>query len=320
MSDWSPRGVLCHQIEQPGHKDLASYSNCLCREQGTASHIQFALGAQAYTGSTMLLAVDIGNTNVTVGAFDGERIVATWRLATEAHRQADEYALQLKELLPMKGVPVRAIDGIALCSVVPPLTAVFHEACSFLFGVDPLTIGLGTRTGVSILYDNPRDVGADRVADAAGAYHLYGGPCIIVDMGTATVFDAVSAEGNYLGGAIALGLGIAAESLYSSTSQLRRVELTAPVSAIGKNTIHSIQSGLIFGYAGLISEMVKRFKMEMGAPSAKVIATGGLAQVIAKQTDVFNFVDEDLTLQGLRLIHTLNQEPMPAGLKSEGQL
>ncbi len=267
----------------------------------------------------MLLAVDIGNTNVTVGAFDGERIVATWRLATEAHRQADEYALQLKEMLPMKGVPVDAIDGVALCSVVPPLTAVFNEACSFLFGVDPLTVGLGTRTGVRILYDNPRDVGADRVADAAAAYHLYGGPCIIVDMGTATVFDAVSADGEYLGGAIALGLSVAAEALYSATSQLRRVELAAPATAIGKNTVHSIQSGLIFGYVGLIGEMVKRYKVEMDAPNATVIATGGLAQVIAEQTDVFNYVKEELTLQGLQLIHALNQEQSPVTLKSGGQ-
>lgn len=267
----------------------------------------------------MLLAVDIGNTNVTVGAFDGDQIVATWRLATETHRQADEYALQLKELLPMKGVPVDAIDGVALCSVVPPLTAVFHEACAFLFGVDPLNVGIGTRTGVRILYDNPRDVGADRVADAAAAYALYGGPCIIVDMGTATVFDAVSATGEYLGGAIALGLGVAAESLYSATSQLRRVELTAPATAIGKNTVHSIQSGLIFGYVGLITEMVKRYKVEMDAPNATVIATGGLAQVIAEQTDVFDIVNEELTLQGLRLIHALNQEQPTVLLKSGDQ-
>lgn len=256
----------------------------------------------------MLLALDIGNTNVTVGAFDSERIVATWRLATEAHRQADEYALQLKEMLPMKGVAVEAIDGIALCSVVPQLTGVFQEACTFLFGVEPLTVGVGTRTGVRIRYDNPRDVGADRVADAAAAYHLYGGPCIVVDLGTATVFDAISAEGEYLGGAIALGLGVAAEALYSATSQLRRVELTAPSTAIGKNTVHSIQSGLIFGYVGLIGEMVRRYKIEMDAPNATVIATGGLAQVIAGQTDLFDSVNEELTLHGLRLIHSLNVE------------
>jgi type III pantothenate kinase len=161
----------------------------------------------------MLLALDIGNTNVTIGVFDGERIGATWRLATDVHRQADEYALQLKNILPMKGVAVDAIDGIVLCSVVPPLTVVFEDACSFLFDIQPLVVGTGTRTGVRVRYDNPRDVGADRVADAAAAYHLYGGPCIVVDFGTATVLDAISADGEYLGGAIAPGLRVSAESL-----------------------------------------------------------------------------------------------------------
>ena len=256
----------------------------------------------------MLLALDIGNTNVTVGVFAGESIVATWRLATDGHRQPDEYALQLKELLPMKDVTTDAIDGIALCSVVPPLTGVFIDACEALFDLTPLVVGTGTKTGVRIRYDNPRDVGADRVADAAAAFAMYGGPCIVVDMGTATVFDAISANGEYLGGAIALGLGVAAESLYAATSQLRRVELSPPATAIGKNTAHSIQSGLIFGYAGLIAEMVQRFKQEMDAPEATVIATGGLAPVMAKQTSVLDVVNEELTLQGLRLIHALNVE------------
>jgi type III pantothenate kinase len=259
----------------------------------------------------MLLALDIGNTNVTIGVFDGERIAATWRLATDAHRQPDEYALQLKDLLPMKGIAVDTIDGVVLCSVVPPLTSVFENACDFLFDIQPLVIGTGTRTGVRIRYDNPRDVGADRVADAAAAYHLYGGPSIVVDFGTATVFDAISADGEYLGGAIAPGLGVSAESLYAATSQLRRVELAAPASAIGKNTAHSIQSGLIFGYTGLIEHMVRLYKAEMDAPEATVIATGGLAPIIAEQTDVFTVVNEELTLQGLRLIFDLNQDESP---------
>ena len=256
----------------------------------------------------MLLALDIGNTNVTIGVFDGERIAATWRLASDVHRQPDEYALQIKNLLPMKGIAIDAIDGVALCSVVPPLTAVFESASDFLFDIQPLVVGTGTRTGVRVRYDNPRDVGADRVADAAAAYHLYGGPCVVVDFGTATVFDAISADGEYLGGAISPGLGVSAESLYVATSQLRRVELTAPATAIGRNTAHSIQSGLIFGYTGLIEHMVKLYKQEMGAPNATVVATGGLAPIIAEQTDVFTDVNEELTLQGLRLIFDLNQE------------
>jgi type III pantothenate kinase len=261
----------------------------------------------------MLLALDIGNTNVTVGVFAGDRIVATWRLATDTHRQPDEYALQLKDLLPMKGVTVDSIDGISLCSVVPPLTSVFIEACEALFNITPLIVGTGTKTGVRIRYDNPRDVGADRVADAAAAFAIYGGPCIVVDMGTATVFDAISADGDYLGGAIALGLGVAAESLYAATSQLKRVELVAPATAIGKNTAHSIQSGLIFGYAGLIDEMVRRYKLEMDAPNATVIATGGLAYAMAEQATVIDIVNEELTLQGLRLIYALNTEPQANG-------
>ena len=261
----------------------------------------------------MLLAVDIGNTNITVGVFDGDRMCAAWRLATDVHRQPDEYALQLRSLLPMKGIAVESIDGVALCSVVPPLTGAFQEATLALFGVQPLVVGTGTRTGVRILYDNPRDVGADRVADAAAAYHVYGGPCIIVDLGTATVFDAISAEGDYLGGAITLGLGVAAEALYAATSQLRRVELSAPASAIGRNTVHSMQSGLVFGSVGLIETMVARFKEEMQAPDATVVATGGFAGVISKQTDVFDEVNEELTLLGLRLIYAMNQESSPVG-------
>ena len=260
----------------------------------------------------MLLALDIGNTNVTIGVFNGKDIAATWRLATDAHRQPDEYALQLKSLLPMKGIAIESIDGVVLCSVVPPLIAIFEDACHFLFGIHPLVVGTGTRTGVRVRYDNPRDVGADRIADAAAAYHLYGGPCIVVDFGTATVFDAISADGEYLGGAISPGLGVSAESLYSATSQLRRVELTAPPSAIGKSTAHSIQSGLIFGYTGLIEHMVKLYKQEMNAPDATVVATGGLASIIAQQTDVFTNLNEELTLEGLRLIFDINQDSTPA--------
>ena len=257
----------------------------------------------------MLLAIDIGNTNVTIGAFKGDQIAASWRIETDPRKQADEYALLLKELLPMKHVSPEAIDGVVLCSVVPPLTSVFQHACEFLFQSQPLTLGTGTRTGVRIRYDNPRDVGADRIADAAAAYHLYGGPCIVVDFGTATVFDAISDSGEYLGGSIMLGVGVAAESLFSATSQLRRVELTAPATAIGRNTATSMQSGLIFGYAALTEGMVKRYKDEMSAPNAKVIGTGGLAPVIAKETNAFDIVNEDLTLHGLRLIYDLNHEP-----------
>ena len=257
----------------------------------------------------MLLAIDIGNTNVTAGVFQDERLWASWRLATDPRRMADEYALQLRGLLPLKNVPIEAVRDVAMCSVVPPLTGIFQEAVHILTGVEPLVVGAGTRTGVRVLYDSPKDVGADRIVDAAAAYHYYGAPAVIVDIGTATVFDAIAADGTYMGGAIAPGLSIAAESLFFTTSQLRRVELHAPETAIGKNTVHAMQSGLVLGYVGLVESMVRRFKEEMGAPGAKVIATGGSAKVVADGTGVIDVLDEELTLRGLLHIHSLNARP-----------
>lgn len=266
----------------------------------------------------MLLAIDIGNTNVTVGAFDGDRLVASWRLSTDPRRMADEYALQMQGLLPMKGVRPEVIAAVCLCSVVPPLTGVFQQMARTLFGGEPLVVGAGTRTGVRVVYDNPRDVGADRIVDAAAAFHYYGAPAVVVDFGTATVFDAISADGSYLGGAIAPGLHVAAEALFLNTSQLKRVELQAPKTAIGKNTVHSMQSGLVLGYAGLVESMVRRFKDELAAPTAKVVATGGLATLMAEHTSAIEVVDMDLTLRGLNYIHGLNTFGLSTGGLSTG--
>jgi type III pantothenate kinase len=254
----------------------------------------------------MLLALDIGNTNITLGAFQGEKLCATWRLFTDLHRQPDEYAALIRNLLPLKGVQIEDIEDIIACSVVPPLTTVFEEVARSSFHVVPLVVGMGTKTGVRILYDSPRDVGADRVVDAAAAYRMYGGPLVVVDFGTATVFDAITVDGDYLGGAIVPGVTIAAEALYMGTSQLRRVEFQAPSSAIGKNTVAAIQSGLVFGHVAIVEGMVKRFRAELGE-DAKAIATGGLAELIAKETGVFYAVNQDLTLIGLRLIHEMNR-------------
>jgi type III pantothenate kinase len=190
-----------------------------------------------------------------------------------------------------------------MASVVPDLAPVFEQLCKRYFNADPLIVGTGTKTGVRVLYDNPREVGADRIVDVVAAMHLYGPPpLIIVDIGTATVFDAVSAEGDYLGGAIAPGIGIASEALIKRAAKLYRVQLERPPQAIGKNTVSAIQSGTLWGYTGLVETMVARFKSELGG-SARVIATGGWSQLIAKETDVFDAVDLDLTLTGLRLIH-----------------
>ena len=249
----------------------------------------------------MLLAIDIGNTNITLGVFDGDALSATWRLSTERSKTSDEYSATLMQMLQLRDMAAQQIDAVALCSVVPPLTPTFVDLCKTHFGVEPLVVGAGTKTGVRILYDNPRDVGADRIVDAAAALRLYGGPVIVVDIGTATVFDAVTANGDYLGGAIAPGMVIASDALFSSTSQLRRVELVAPVTAIGRNTIHAIQSGVVLGYADLVRGMVARFNSELGG-GAKVIATGGLAHILEAEAGVFDDINPDLTLMGLMLI------------------
>lgn len=259
----------------------------------------------------MLLALDIGNTNISVGVFDADdkesRYVprATWRVATAPTRMPDEYGLLLNDLLPLKGVSPSQLDRVAICSVVPPLTPDFVELFQTFFRIDPLVVGAGVKTGIKVLYDAPRDVGADRIADAAAALKLYGGPTIIVDFGTATVFDAVSGEYEYVGGAIAPGLTVAADALFHSTAQLRRVEIESPTTAIGTNTIHSIQSGLVLGYADMVKGMVARFDIEMGG-GCKLVATGGLAGLIQEETGIFDVVNLDLTLAGLCVIHELN--------------
>ena len=259
--------------------------------------------------AAMLLALDIGNTNIAVGVFgDGETgyaPTATWRIATDLNRMPDEYGLMLRGLLPLRGIEPGDVTVVSMCSGVPPLTAGFVELCRSYFGLEPLVVGAGVKTGVKVLYDSPRDVGADRVADAAAALKLYGGPVIIVDFGTATVFDAVSGDAEYIGGAIAPGITVAADALFHSTSQLRRVELERPASAIGRNTIHAMQSGLVLGYADMVKGMVARFDEELGG-GCKVVATGGLASLIEQEATVFDAVNPELTLTGLRIIHELN--------------
>ena len=257
----------------------------------------------------MLLTLDIGNTNVTIGVFDGAKLVATWRFATDIERLADEYAVMLLGLLRTEDLDPKAVDQAVMASVVPELAPVFEQLCVRYFHTQPLVVGTGTKTGVRVLYDNPREVGADRIVDVVAALHEYGPPpLIIVDVGTATVFDAVSAEGDYLGGAIAPGIGVSSEALFNRAAKLYRVELERPKTAIGKNTVAAVQSGTLLGYVGLIEGMVVRFKKELGG-SARVIATGGWAPLIGKETHVFDAIDADLTLKGLRLIHEMNTRP-----------
>jgi type III pantothenate kinase len=231
----------------------------------------------------MLLAFDVGNTTITIGLFDREQLRATWRIATDHQRLADEYAVLLLGLLDVERVEKQSIDAAVLASVVPDLLPTFEDLCRKHLKVDPLVVGTGTKTGVRVLYDSPRDVGADRIADVVAAVQLYGPPpLIIVDLGTGTVFDAVSAEGDYQGGAIAPGIHVAALALYERAAKIQPVELVRPQTAIGKNTVAAVQSGLLFGYVGLIEGMVARFKAELGG-SARVVGTGGWAGLIARR-------------------------------------
>ena len=254
----------------------------------------------------MLLTVDVGNTNINIGVFDGSKLKATWRVATGVHRMPDEYASLLLNLFDRQDIDASQITDAILCSVVPTLVGVFEEVCRRYLKVLPLVVESGVKTGVRICLDNPREVGADRVVNAVAAHQLYGGSVIVIDLGTATTFDAVSEDGDYLGGAIAPGIAIATEALFTRTAALPRVELTHPKRAVGRNTVAAMQSGIVFGYAGLIEGIVARIQQEMGG-KAKVVATGGYAELLARETPVIEVVNPDLTLVGLRLIYEMNE-------------
>ncbi len=254
----------------------------------------------------MLLCVDIGNTNITLGMYEGQALGPRWRLATDHERMPDEFILQLLGLLTYAGLGRENIEGVAIASVVPPLTGKWVEVCRRGLDCDPLVVDGNVETGVRIRYDDPGAVGADRIVDAVAAYRLHGGPACIVDFGTATTFDAISAEGDYLGGAIAPGIGIAAQALFERTAKLPRVDLARPPAAIGRNTVHSMQSGLLFGYVSLVEGMVARFRQELGT-ATRVIGTGGLAEVIARETGVIQILAPWLTLDGLRMVYEMNQ-------------
>jgi type III pantothenate kinase len=253
----------------------------------------------------MLLTIDVGNTNITIGVYRGETPGPRWRLATALDRMPDEYGLQLLGLLAHAGIEPRDLSGVCLASVVPPLTSALAQACRHYLYQDPLVVSAGVRTGVRILVDDPRSVGADRVVDAAGVKALFGGPACVIDFGTATTFDAISADGDYLGGAIAPGIMLGADALYTRTAKLPRVDLGRPPSVIGRNTVHAMQSGLLFGYVAMVEGMVARFRVELGE-TMQVIATGGLAASVAAETETIDHVAPWLTLDGLRLIWDLN--------------
>lgn len=258
-----------------------------------------------------LFCVDIGNTNIVMGLYEGEELLTHWRIATDSQRMADEYGMLILDLLERSGQDPTTIQGVIITSVVPPLTSIFEKLSLRYLHQAPLVVDAEVHTGVRILLDNPMEVGSDRVVNVVAAYQRYGGPACVVDLGTGTTFDLISKEGDYVGGAIAPGIGIAAEALAQRTAKLPRIELLRPPSPIGKNTVHAMQSGLLFGYVGLVEGLVARFRAELG-PEMKVIATGGLASLIAAETDVIDAVDPWLTLEGLRLIWEMNREKRPA--------
>jgi type III pantothenate kinase len=253
----------------------------------------------------MFLAIDIGNTNITLGIYEGDLLGPRWRLATGHGKTPDEYGALMVGLFHHAGIDPAQIHAIAMASVVPPLTGTFTDACAKYIQCEAMVIDGTSNTGVHIRYEDPTQVGADRIVDAAAAFKLYGGPACIVDFGTATTFDAISNEGDYLGGAIAPGIGIAADALFHRAAKLPKVDIQRPPAAIGRNTPHSLQSGLLFGYVGLVEGMIARFKDELG-PETRVIGTGGLAEIIAKETTAITILAPWLTLDGLRIIYDIN--------------
>jgi type III pantothenate kinase len=254
----------------------------------------------------MLLTIDIGNTNIALGLYEGKILGPHWRLATDHQRMPDEYGLQILGLLHHVDCPVESLDGICMASVVPPITSRFQNACLQYLNQTPLIVDYTLKTGVKILYEDPTTIGADRIVDAAAVLELYGCPACVVDFGTATTFNAIDSSGNYLGGAIAPGILISSNALVQNTSKLPLIDLQPPPSVIGRNTVHAMQSGLIFGYVSMVEGMLARFRLQLG-DDMKVIATGGLAEIVAHETNAIQIISPWLTLEGLRIIWEMNR-------------
>lgn len=255
----------------------------------------------------MLLAIDIGNTNIKYGVFGGDELKESFRVSSRLSRTADEYGSVLVNLLADRGIEKNAIKGIIISSVIPPLNYTICHMCEYFFGISPIMVGPGVKTGLNIKTENAKEVGADRIVNSVAAYKKYGGPIVVIDFGTATTFNVLDKTGAFIGGVIAPGIKTSLEGLVNSTAQLPMIELVSPKSVIGKNTETNMQAGIVFGFAGLVDSMLSKIKKELGEKELKVVATGGLGEIIAKEVKAIEKVDRTLTLEGLKFIYELNK-------------
>lgn len=256
----------------------------------------------------MIFVMDVGNSNIKIGIFDGEKLLNSWRMQTDVARTADEYGISIVEMLRHCGLDPAGIEGAIMASVIPSLNYTLEHMLEYYVGKKPLVAGPGIRTGINIRYENPKEVGADRIVNSLAAWRLYGGPCIVVDFGTATTFNVLSKGGEFLGGVICPGIKLSTEALTSRTAKLPKIELTKPATVVGRTTVANMQSGIIYGFVGMVDYIVKKIKAETGFSEAKVIATGGFSELIAAEAGIIDRTDKTLTLTGLRLLYELNRD------------
>lgn len=256
----------------------------------------------------MLLTVDVGNTNITLGLFKGDKVYATFRITTQMARTSDEYGSLIAEMIVRKGIDIKSIQDVIISSVVPKVMYSLNNGIVKYFGIKPIIVGLGTKTGIKINRTDPREVGSDRIVDAVAAYEIYGGPCIVVDFGTATTYDLVGPEGTFDAGVTSPGIRICAKALWNETAKLPEIEIKKPDTILAKDTITSMQAGIVYGYIGQTEYIIDKMKEESGLDNLKVIATGGMGRIICENTDRIDVYDNELTLQGMRIIYEKNRK------------